>query len=62
MMYFGFFAAVFMVTLLILVALSEEESVADMADRRAVNKLADKSRQRKPAVRRSGKYSKAGIQ
>ena len=60
MMYLGFFAAVFTVTLLILTALSEEESVADIADRRAVNKLADKSRQHKP--RRTHKYTRAGIQ
>ena len=62
MIYIGFFAVVFMIFLLILAALSEEEGLADIADRHTVNKLADGSRQRKPAVRRSGKYSKAGIQ
>lgn len=60
MMYLGYFAAVFTIVLLILAALSENESIADMADRRAVNKLADRSRQRKP--QRTRKYTRAGIQ
>lgn len=45
---------------IVLVWLSESGRLEDYSDRRRVNKLADRSRKRKPGIRRACRWAMAG--
>ena len=53
----------FVIAMILLMALAEQETLAEYSDRMAINRQADQSRKRKaPGLRAQGKYSKAGVQ
>ena len=57
------FSLLFMAVILIVWVLAENETLRDYSERRAVNKLADNSRRRKPqGMRPRSRYIKAGLQ
>lgn len=52
----------FVIAMILLMLAAENETLADMAERRWINYLADQSRKNKPAgARKRSKYIKAGI-
>ena len=58
-----FLAALFMAVCVALILLADEERLEEISERRAVNRLADRSRRSKPqSVRPRSRYSRAGIQ
>lgn len=55
------FTLLFMAVILIVWVLAENETLRDFSERRAINKLADKSRRAKPqTVRPRSKYASVG--
>lgn len=58
-----FMAALFLLGFVVLILLSEDESLAEMSERLHVNRLADQSKKRKPqGMRPRCRYIRAGIQ
>ena len=51
----------FVIAMILLMALAEQETLAEYSDRMAINRLADRSRKRKaPGLRRPCRYAQAG--
>ena len=58
-----FLAVVFVLAVVALLLLSEDERLEDLSERRRINALADQSRKRKaPGMRPRCRYIKAGLQ